>query len=189
MASISVEIRGDTPEIIAKKFKFMFIKVKEGLATLGNESAEHMRNTIKSARESGRNSGTGKLENAIQVYISDSKDGRSVGIGSIAYLNVIAPYWQALNYGWFSGVVQSGKMIPGYFGEGVPPDKSMKGSGVGREAFHYSPYNAGMIKGHTYMMKVTSPMAPVHYIENVKAWLMTITRIRFENYTNLTKLE
>ena len=165
-------------EDIIKDIQMQFLTISEGLLKLGEETKTHMQTVIQTSKK--RAGSKSKLENAIQVYHEKLPNRIDVGIGKISEMSSSVPYWYVVNYGGYSGAALSGKKVPGSFG-GNPPDGAYKGTGVGYEKYDYS-------KGGPYFMKVESPMMAMNYIEKTVAWLNTVTRVHFANWTGKTKV-
>lgn len=186
---IQVSRYGTLPQDFKQKVNFLFIKVKDGLETLGVETRDYMRKAIKDAEV--RQTNTGNLINAIDYYIENKTNSFTVGVGSIPYLNIRAPYWYIINYGGFTSVAARGETLYGGFGRGagqnlVPPDASLAGTnepgrgGGGAERFYTG--------GPMYPMTPKNPIAPKNYIEKTANWGSTIWKVQFYNWTRSVKI-
>ncbi len=178
---ITIRKVGTSPNEFIQEIAFKFITVQEGLKVLGEDTRNQMITHIQSNKK--RAGSEGNLEKHILVHTEVQTKKRSVvGVGLISLLNAYAPYWNILNYGGLSGVAQQGKLVPGYFGSFNAPNPALKGTGVGREHWEYTPGNA------MFFMKPESPIAAVNYIEKTIAYITTVWKVQFYNWTKQTKV-
>lgn len=178
---ISITQTGTPPLTFQKNIRFQFVSVQEGMVVLAEQTRDHMRDIIRH-RERGvslRPPGSGNLEKAINVYVEESPDVFTVGIGSIPELNNRAPYWYLINYGGMSTIAARGMTLYGNF-NGSPPDSSLAGTGVGNQTFNQSL--------PAYPMTPKSPIAGKHYIELTANWLATVWRVYFSGKTGNFKV-
>lgn len=185
MAEIRIRTVGPKPQDILKQLTLQFISVSDGIKTLGVLSQERMVRNLKFSKtrpEGSRNN----LEQSIKVYYEgDTVTGFSkVGVGKIADLDVLAPYWLLINNGGFSEVARQRKTIFGYFGSGNAPDASLRGTGIGHESFFTNVFGA---KGN-FAMSPRSPIAPHNYIEKTFAYINSITRVHFSGWLKRKKI-
>jgi len=178
---ITVTTIGTSPQQLIDITQSVYLKTKKGLEETAHETRKHMVEIVeKGFQGKGKRDGsTGVLEDAILV---ERLDEDSFGVGNIASMNVVAPYWGLLNSGGM--VSPKARIVPGYFGNGSPPDLAMKGTGVGKERFNYSPFVYG---GGSFIMKVNSPIGAVNYIEKTQDWLRTMMTLKFYSWTRQVK--
>ena len=146
-------------------------KIRQTLLTMANSTRDTMISTIRSFKT--RTGSNGRLEQAINVYTEVmSKDYMVIGVGQIAELNRIAPYWALVNWGGM--VSPRARLVPGAFQPGdQEPDPALAGTRVGREYFEYMP-EAGGRNDSRFLMQVRNPIAPMHYIEKTVGWLKAV---------------
>ncbi len=183
---VTVTVTGTTPEQFEKIVKTQFITIVNGIEKLGIDTRNYMRNTIKVSKH--RKGGNDNLEKNIESIRISSGLGtgiidHSVGVGYIPLLNEKAPYWRLINYGGMIGMNE--RWVRGFFGNGLPPDPSLRGTGVGTDYFYTVPKGANY---NSYVMKVSSPIAPMNYIEKTKSWLQSVIRVHFSGWTRRTNL-
>jgi len=155
----------NTKEIMDTTISKHWIDFQYKAFLFGKELHSFMKGYLNAHRH--RKGGTGKLAKAITFDADDPAGAVSWGIGNIDVLNKEVPYWYVINYGRkVSGepfIPGGGKFVPGFFGNGVAPDPSMRG--VGTERFTYTPgkgIDSGMVAGI---------IRPINYIEMTEAKL------------------
>ncbi len=147
--------------------------IKKQISLLGSQTQDKMKDFINGNKVRPQNGEAIQLENSITLEIFD-KDGW--GIGDIDYLNTLAPYWAAINWGSSHMV---GRRVPsGYFSPGIPNptvDAFRDGRWVENEFL-----GGGMVGGNTgfpgtggahWSFIVKNPIMPMNYIENTVFWL------------------
>jgi len=124
----------NTKEIMDTTISKHWIDFQYKAFLFGKELHAFMKGYLNAHRH--RKGGTGKLAKAITFDVDDSAGIVFWGIGNIDILQKKAPYWYVVNYGrkvsGESFVPGGGKFVPGFFGNGVAPNPSMRGVGIER---------------------------------------------------------
>lgn len=174
------KIRGKGFDEMKRDIKMQFITVVDGTIKLGEDTKTHMRTVIQTSKTRG--GGSNRLENAIKVHIKKTTNRIVVGVGHIPFLNQYAPYWFFINY----GVSQKGMVIPGRgkkvvgaFDDVGAPLSRYSGTGLGKGRFQKG---AG-----SFVLQAKNPINPMMYIERTVAFINTIVRVHYANWTRKTK--
>lgn len=164
------QIRPNTTQTARRIIRNVNDNIVGALPLLTNRVVTFMQNVI--TKHKRREGSVNRLENALKAstFITLAPRSIFIGIGHIPTLKVLAPYWRILNYGGSLPSTHPG-VVPGTF-EGLSPLSQLKGTGVGRQRFTYMPKDSRSPGDQFFFMKVTSPIAPVHYIERTMSWLL-----------------
>jgi len=165
---INIKVVGTKPADLEKEIKFKFITVKNGLKKLGFDTALHMKQVIQSNKKTKSKQNT--LENAIKVYVEETLNRQSVGVGRIQELDVLAPYWAAVNYGAHYMIPKSGDMYP-----------------KNAQALKFIGKKDGAVVYASKVKQRVQNISPMNYIEKTVNWLLTVWKVQFYNWTSVTK--
>ena len=175
------------PKQFIRKVENQFISSKGAARELGNIAQERMRANIKESLQ--RDGSTGALSDSIKVHIEDVGKVRIVGVGKIAEMNTMAPYWYIVNYGGLGGAAKHGKTIRGYYGTMIAhgqPRADLRGANIAggkgaTEAFH-------SLASGGYRMTPKAPIWPHNYIEKTANWASTVYRIHYAGALRRTSI-
>ena len=159
--NIGVTVTGTSPSTYLKIINDTFETVNKSLASIADATVDHMQTVIKA--KTHRLGSTGNLKDSIQAY--KLEDG--YGVGDIAYMSRVAPYWAIVNYGGFVPLATNGKVLYGSY-NGAAPDPSLAGSNPGFGATRF-------VKGQfpLYPMKPGFPISPKNYIDDTVSWVFS----------------
>jgi hypothetical protein len=151
--------------------------IEVGMKALGEKTATHMGEVIKSSAKRGS---TGNLAKYIKA--EDGRDGINywVGVGNIKLLSQPnhAPYWKVVNYG---GYVPPANI--GMFEDTGAPDGQYAG-GTGKERWLHTGVGGEAMGMKFWYMKPKSPIRPMNYIQTTVSWL-SVSMVNYFSESNL----
>lgn len=171
MLRVTVDSNQVKPDEFLKKINFKFIKVKQGLGVLAEETASHMRGVIDANKQKPSNKKVqpGIAQPQLELSITAEKiNDETWGVGNKSKMFAEAPYWAFVNYG---GSTRSGRthLTPGHYDSGLGKFIYQQG---GRELMRLP---SGSVIRHG-----------MNFVEKTGLWLNTAFKVQAYHYWNST---
>jgi len=157
-----ITAKGTTPEMMIRKVLVMGKQISILMDQFGDKTVKKFYDVIEKGRRRGPSRSGNRMTKSIKKY-TGGLTGTTfwVGIGKVAEMDSLAPYWRVVNYG---GIIPSPSV--GYFGDHHPPDPSLTGQG-------YEPWTEAENEFFfsRWLMIPKSQIRPMNFVEATQFWV------------------